>query len=106
GNGGDLFAGGACRTQGGDADLDHPTGLEHLIAGEAVQGREEMERLGFERRWAVGDERAGPVTRLDDAHRRQCSQAYAHRRAADAGLQGEGALGWQAIAGPQFTALE
>ena len=90
GDRGDLFTRRSRRTQGRDADLDHPPRLEHLVAREAVQRREEAERLGFECWRTIGDERPGAVTGLDDAHRRQRAQADAHGRAADAGLQRRG----------------
>ena len=97
----EVLAGGALGGQAGDADFEHAARLEHLVAREAVQRGEKTERLAVERRRPAADERAGAVTRLDDAHRRQRAQAGAHARPADADLLRQLALGGQTIAGLQ-----
>ena len=106
GDGREVLAGGALGGEAHGADLQHAARLEHLFLGEPVQRRHEAERPGRQRRRPVGDERAGAVARLHDAHRRQRLQPGPDRRTADADLDGELALGRQAIPGPELALLD
>ena len=102
----ELLGRGALGREAGRADFEDAPRLVHLLAREAVQRGQKAERLGAERRRAVGNVGARAVPRLHDAHRRQRAQAGAHRRPADADLRRQVALGRQAIAGPQRAALD
>ena len=106
GDGGDLLVAGALGGKARDADFERAARFEHLVAREPVERREEAERLAAERRRPVGDERAGAVTRLQDANRRQRSQAGPHARTADPELHGQLTFRRQPIAGPQLAALD
>src|SRR6187401_3317101 len=86
---GDLIVGGAFRGEARDANLERAPRLEHLVARESVEGRQEAERLAAEGWRAIGDERAGAMARLQDADGRQGTQAGAHARPADAELYRE-----------------
>ena len=90
----------------GRADLEHPPRLVHLVEGEAVEGGQELERRLAELRRPLHDEGAGAAARGDDAHRLQRAQPGAQRGAADAHLQGELALGGQAVAGAEAAGLD
>ena len=92
--------------EAGGADFEDAAGLVHLVAGEAVQRREEAQGVGIERRRTIRDVGARAVPRPDDAHRRQRAQPGADRRPADADLEREIALGGQPIAGLQRAALD
>ena len=94
------------RRQSGGADFENLARLEDLIAREAVQRGEETERTGAEARRAAGDERAGALPRLGDAHRGERVQAGADGRAAQAQLVRQLALGGEAVAGPQRAPLD
>jgi hypothetical protein len=52
------------------------------------------------------DERAAAGARLDDTEQLERAEGLAHRRAGDLELLGEGALGRELIAGPEFALLE
>ena len=94
----------ALRGQAGGADFEHPAGLEHLVAREAVQGGQEAERARAEPRRAAGDEGARALPRLGDAHGRQRVQPGAHRGTADAELLGQVPLRGQTVAGAERAA--
>ena len=74
-----LVAGGVLRGQAGRPHLQHPSGLEHLVAREAVQGGQEAERRLAQARRTVGDERARALARADHAHGLEGAQAGAAR---------------------------
>ena len=106
GEGRDLLGGGALGGEPGRADLQDPSRLVHLFAGEPVKRREEAQRIGIERRRSLRDIRTRTVARSDDAHRGESAQPGANRRPADANLGGEIAFGRQAIAGLERAALD
>ena len=103
---GDLLGGGALGREPGGADLEDAARLVHLVAREAVERGEETQRIGVERRRAVGNVGARAVPRSHDAHGRERPQPGANRRPADANLRGEIAFGRQAIAGLERAALD
>jgi hypothetical protein len=92
--------------EAGDAHLQHQARLEHLVRSEAVQRGEQAERLDPEVGRALGDERARPAARHDDAHRLERLQPRAHARPADAQLGGEVALARQPVARPHRAPLD
>ena len=102
----EVLRGGALGREARRFHLEDAARLVHLVAGEAVERGEEAQRLRAERRRAVGNVGAGPVPRLDDAHRGQRMETGADRRPAHADLEREVAFGRQAIAGAQAAAID
>ena len=102
----DLRRRGPLGGQARGADLEDAPRLVHLLAREPVQRGEKAQRLAAERRRPVGNIRAGPAPRLDDADGRQGFEPGTHGRPAHADVHGQLALGRQPIAGTQRAALD
>src|SRR5204863_7120658 len=90
--------------ESGRADLEDLARFENLIARETVQRGEKTQGAGAEAGGTAGDERAGALSRLGDAHRGERVQSGTDGGPADAELFGELALGDEPIAGPQLAA--
>ncbi len=89
----DVIAAGTFGRQAGGADLEDAAHLVHLVAREAVERRQEAQRLAAQARWAIGDEGARTAARSNHAQRGQRAQPGAHRRPAHAEVRGQLALG-------------
>ena len=103
---GNVLVGGALGGQGGYVGLEDQAGLEHLPGKEAVQCAKDRERAGIKRGRAAGDEGAGAMAALEDAHGGEEADAGAEAGAADLELAGEFALRRKAVAGVNLTAAD
>src|SRR5690606_8147302 len=106
GDAGELVARGALGSQAGHANLEDAPRLEHLVAGESVQRRQEAQWLAAERGRAATDERARAMTRLHHAHGRQRAQPRPHAGAAHPDLLRELPLRWKASSGAEVAPLD
>ena len=103
---GQVLARGPLGGEAGGPDLEHPARLVHLVEREAVESGQELERRPPELRRPLHDERAGPATRRDDAHRLQGAEPGPQGRTAQAHREGELPLGGQAVAGAEAAGFD
>jgi hypothetical protein len=103
---GDVLVGGTLGGEGGYVGFDDEARLKHLPGKEAVEGSEDREGAGVERGWARGDEGSGTVAAFEDSHGGEEADAGAKAGTADLELAGELALGWETVAGVDFSAAD
>jgi hypothetical protein len=103
---GEVLGPGALRGERGGAHLEDASCLVHLVEGEAVKGRQELQGRLAQPRRPFDDERARTPPRGHDPHGLQGAQPGAQRGAAHAHRLRQLALGGQPVPRPEATGLD